>query len=130
MSYDLSPDFPAVNPNHAGSEVNDFWALGIGEFAGDGRKFFDELIHGSWEAGSVCDTYRVPRSEYLGGEPACAFNPNNPKEAVVMVQHFIPAESRAEYLLFDGFRLSGGPIARLPLRHMIHAGFHACFHFE
>ena len=129
MKYDKSPDFPAVDAARAGSEVNDFWALGIGEFFGDGRKFFDELVRGSWQAGEICDFYRVPRAEYLGGEPVCAFNPANPNEAVVMVQHFIPAEGRVEYLLFDGFHLAAGPIARLPLKHMIHAGFHACFHF-
>jgi all-trans-8'-apo-beta-carotenal 15,15'-oxygenase len=128
MTYDKSPDFPAVDANRSGSAMNDFWALGIGEFRGDGRKFFDEVFRGSWQAGEICDLYRVPRSEYLGGEPVPVFNPANPKEAVVILQHHLPAESRAEYLLFDGFNLAAGPIARLPLRHKIHAGFHACFH--
>jgi len=130
MSYDLSPDFPAVDVTRHGSAYNDFWMLGIGE-AGkhNERKFFDQLLHGSWKAGEICDSYVVPWGEYLGGEPVSIYNPNNPDEAVVIVQHAIPAEERDEFLLFDGFSLKSGPIARLPLKHRIHPGFHTSFHF-
>jgi carotenoid cleavage dioxygenase-like enzyme len=32
-----------------------------------------------------------------------------------------------DYLLFDAFQLKSGPLARLPLRHPVHPGFHASF---
>ena len=60
----------------------------------------------------------------LGGEPVAIVNPANPNEAVIAVEHLIPAENRGEFLLFDGFSLRPGPIARLPLKHLIHPGFH------
>ena len=127
MDYDKSPDFPAVDAHRAGTKVDDFWALGIGEFRADGRKFFDELIHGSWKSRTIEQIYRVPRTEYLGGEPVTIYNPANQNETVVICQHFLPAEGRVEFLLFDGFDIAKGPIARLPLKHMIHAGFHSSF---
>ncbi len=127
MSYDCAPDFPAVDAHHLGRSYDDFWALGIGARAQAGRKFFDQLVRGSWKAGDVCDLYRTPRGEYLGGEPVAVVNPKNPAEAVVIVQHLVPAENRVEYLLLDAFSLRSGPIARLPLKHPIHPGFHASF---
>jgi all-trans-8'-apo-beta-carotenal 15,15'-oxygenase len=129
MDYDKSPDFPAVDATRAGTALNDFWALGIGEFDASGRKFFDELFRGSWSSGNVCDIYRVPRGQYLGGEPVAVFNPANKEQAVIIVQHHMPKEGRAEFLLFDAFDLAGGPIAKLPLKHKIHAGFHSTFDF-
>lgn len=129
MEYDRSPDFPAVDATRAGTRNDDFWALGIGEFDASGRKFFDELIRGSWRTADICDIYRAPRGHYLGGEPVAIFNPEDKKEAIIIVQHHMPHEGRAEYLLFEGFNLSKGPIAKLPLRHKIHAGFHSTFEF-
>ena len=130
MEYDKSPDFPAVDAARAGTELDDFWALGIGEFHASGRKFFDELIRGSWKTNSISQVYRVPRQEYLGGEPVCVCNPANKEEAVIICQHFLPADGRVEFLIFDAFNIPQGPIARLPLKHMIHAGFHTSFEFE
>ena len=51
----------------------------------------------------------APYGEYLGGEPVSIVNPHDPEEAVVIVEHLIPAENRAEFLLFDGFSLRVGP---------------------
>jgi carotenoid cleavage dioxygenase-like enzyme len=130
MSYDLATDFPAIHSHLAGSEYNDFWALGIGQRDREGRKFFDQLVRGSWKHGQVADSYAVPAGEYLGGEPVAIFNPENSGEAVVIVEHLIPAEARVEFLLFNAFALNAGPIACLPLRHPIHAGFHTSFHFS
>ena len=124
------PDFPAVDAALHGLSYDNFWVLGIGACGLPGRKFFNELLKGSWKAGDVSDSYVVPTGEYLGGEPVCVMNPADPNEAVVIVIHSLPAEGRAEYLIFDGHALSNGPIARLPLRHPIHAGFHTSFHFE
>ncbi len=130
MAYDKAPDFPAVDAALHGISYDNFWVLGIGACGLPGRKFFDELLKGSWKAGDVSDRYVVASGEYLGGEPVCIMNPEDPDEAVVIVIRCIPAEGRSEYLLFDGHALSDGPIATLPLRHPIHAGFHTSFHFE
>jgi all-trans-8'-apo-beta-carotenal 15,15'-oxygenase len=130
MSYDCAPDFPAIDAHRAGLSYNDFWMLGItASGKHEGRKFFDQLVRGSWKSGDVCDSYVAPHGEYLGGEPVSIVNPANPSEAVIVVEHLIPAENRGEFLLFDGFSLKAGPIARLPLRHPIHPGFHTSFHF-
>jgi len=131
MSYDCAPDFPAIDAHRFGEAYNDFWALGMtASGQHHERKFFDQLVHGSWKAGAVCDQYISPYGEYLGGEPVCIVNPANPDEAVVVVEHLVPAESRVEFLLFDAFALQSGPIARLPLRHPIHPGFHTSFHAD
>ena len=45
----------------------------------------------------------------------------------VIVQRLNTAEKKAEILIFDAARVAAGPIATLPLRHMIHPGFHASF---
>lgn len=129
MKYDTAPDFPAVGAELTGAHYDSFWVLGISATGQPGRKFFDELVGGSWKAGDACDKYVVPRGEYLGCEPVCVINPNDPDDVVVIVLHAIPAEGRTEFLLFDGHALSAGPIARLPLKHMVHAGFHSSFHF-
>lgn len=130
MTYDLAPDFPSTGAHLSGAKYDTFWVLGIGANGLRGRKFFDQLVKGSWKAGDICDKWIAPHGEYLGGEPVAVMNPANPEEAVVICVHAIPAEDRCEYLIFDGHSLSAGPIARLPLKHKIHAGFHTSFHFE
>ncbi len=55
-----------------GAKYDAFWALGIGANGQPGRKFFDQLVKGSWKAGEVCDQWNAPRGEYLGGEPDCS----------------------------------------------------------
>jgi carotenoid cleavage dioxygenase-like enzyme len=128
MSYNCAPDFPAIDAHRLGLSYNDFWALGIGASGRPGRKFFDQVIRGSWKSGDVCDMYTTPRGEYLGGEPVPVVNPTDASEAVVIVEHLVPAEHRVEFLLFVGFSLKSGPIAHLPLRNPIHPGFHTSFH--
>jgi carotenoid cleavage dioxygenase-like enzyme len=129
MKYDLATDFPSTGAELCGSKYDAFWVLGIGANGQPGRKFFDQVVKGSWQAGDVCDKWIAPHGEYLGGEPVAVMNPKNPDEAVVICVHSIPAENRGEYLIFDGHKLSEGPIARLPLKHKIHGGFHTSFHF-
>jgi all-trans-8'-apo-beta-carotenal 15,15'-oxygenase len=124
LNYDRSPDFPSINNALVGAPYDDFWMTGISESGRSGRKFFNELAHGSWKKNAVDDVYRVPAGEYLGGEPVYV---GNGEEGVVLVQHFMPASDRAEYLLFDSAAVRNGPIARLPLRHRVHPGFHATF---
>ena len=128
MDYDLAPDFPNVGQTLNGHPYNDFWMLGLSGCGGAGRKFFDQLAHGSWSAGAVSDIYQVPRGEYLGGEPLFTANPDNPEEGVVIVEHLKPAEDTTEFLLFDAFNVRKGPIATLPTKYRIHPGFHTSFH--
>ncbi len=130
MDYELCPDFPAIDANLAGTPTDNFWMLAIGTFGEPGRKFFDRVVRGSWKSGSVCDEWVAPAGEYLGGEPVYISNPDNPDDGVVIVQHLVPTECRAEFLLFDGHALSAGPIATLPLEYPIHPGFHSSFHHE
>ena len=101
--------------------------LGIQQSGRPGRKFFDELAHGSWKGGAVSDIFRLPAGEYLGGEPVVITNPTDPGEAIVIVQHLQPATDSAAFLIFDAFAVKSGPIARLPLRNALHPGFHASF---
>jgi all-trans-8'-apo-beta-carotenal 15,15'-oxygenase len=129
MAYDLCPDFPAIDAHRSASAYDDFWMLGIGAYGQPGRKFFDQVVRGSWKSGAVCDEWVAPPGEYLGGEPVYAANPQNADEGVVIVQHLIPAEERGEFLLFDAHSLKAGPIAKLPLKYPIHPGFHSSFHF-
>lgn len=125
--YDRAPDFPNVGNSFGGQPYSDFWMLGISERAGAGRKFFDELVHGSWSKRTVADIYRAPKGEYLGGEPVFAQNPKDPNQGVIISEHLIPAEDRGEFLLFDATSVASGPIARLPLKYRIHPGFHTSF---
>jgi all-trans-8'-apo-beta-carotenal 15,15'-oxygenase len=127
MPYNRTPDFPAIDSALTGSAYNDFWMLGIRHSGKPGRKFFDQLAHGSWRAGDVADTFDLPAGEYFGGEPVCVANPSDPAEAVVIVQHLEPASGAAEFLVFDAHSVRSGPLARLPLRNPIHPGFHSCF---
>ena len=127
MSYDRTPDFPAIDSALTGSTYNDFWMLGIVHSGKPGRKFFDQLAHGSWKDGDVIDTFDLPAGEYFGGEPVCVANPSDPTEAVVIVQHLQPASGQAAFVLFDAFNVRRGPICRLPLRNMIHPSFHSSF---
>ncbi len=130
MSFHLCPDFPAMDANKVGSPCDDFWMLAMGAFGQPGRKFFDRVVHGSWKAGDVCDEWIVPAGHYMGGEPVYVPHPENPEDGVVIVQHLMPAENRAEMLLFSAHALKAGPIARLPLGYLIHPGFHSSFHFD
>jgi all-trans-8'-apo-beta-carotenal 15,15'-oxygenase len=127
MEYTHAPDFPSVDPALAGRPYSDFWMLGIPDQGKPGRKFFSQLAHGSWERGDVFDIYQARRGEYLCGEPSFVSNPRNPSEAIVICEHFQPAENATSIVLFDAFHVNGGPIASLPLRHTIHPGFHSTF---
>jgi all-trans-8'-apo-beta-carotenal 15,15'-oxygenase len=130
MSYDRTPDFPSINTACAGLEYSDFWMLGISEAGKPGRKFFNQLARGEWNQGKVTQVYQVGGGEYLGGEPVFIGNPGNPHEGAVVVEHFDTNADACEFLIFDAFDIAEGPIARLPLRHAIHPGFHASFRFN
>ena len=124
LAYERAPDFPSIDASLIGLPYEEFWMLGINECGQPGRKFFNELVHGSWKNKSVSDVYRTPVGEYLGGEPV---HVGHGEEGIVMVQHLMPVSGTADYLVFDSSAVRNGPIARLPLRHPVHPGFHASF---
>jgi carotenoid cleavage dioxygenase-like enzyme len=130
MAYELFADFPAMDAHRAGVSYDDFWMLAIGACGRPGRKFLDRVVRGDWNSAAVCDEWVAAPGRYLGGEPVYVANPRNPHEGVVIVEHLLPAEERAEFLLFDGHALQQGPVAALPLSHPIHPGFHTSFQFE
>ena len=125
MDYDRTPDFPSVAPHLVSRKYSDFWMLGISASGGAGRKFFDQLAHGSWQAGGVSDVFQTPAGEYLAGEPVFVGNPANREQGMVIVEHLNARNDEAAFLLFDAFDIKGGPLARLPLRQRLHPGFHA-----
>jgi all-trans-8'-apo-beta-carotenal 15,15'-oxygenase len=120
MAYDRTPDFPAIDTRLSGLEYDEFWMLGISAAGQPGRKFFDQLAHGSWARVAVEDVYQTEPGFYLGGEPIYV-------EGSVIVQRLNTHENKAEILLFEASHVAKGPVATLPLRHMIHPGFHASF---
>ena len=125
MDYDRTPDFPSIDPCLVSRAYTDFWMLGISASGAPGRKFFDQLAHGSWRAGDVSDLYQTRAGEYLAGEPIFVGNPKAPGEGIVIVEHLNARTDEAAFLLFDAFEVKRGPIVRLPLRHRLHPGFHA-----
>ena len=128
MDYDRSPDFPNVDQHLAGHRYNDFWMLGISCAGAAGRKFFDQLAHGSWKDGAVNDVYQTLGGEYLGGEPCFIANPANREEGVVLCERLRPADGITEFVLFDAFDVKRGPVAVMPTKYMVHGGFHTSFH--
>lgn len=130
MRYDRTPDFPSMDNRLMARPYDEFWMLGISSSGQTGRKFFDQLVRGSWRDGGAVDLYQTARGEYLCGEPVFVGNPNAPGEGLVMVQHLKPHAGAVDYLVFDAFQLKRGPLARLPLKHPVHPGFHASFRPE
>ena len=123
LDYDRSPDFPAIDTRLSGSEYDDFWMLGISAAGAPGRKFFDQLAHGSWSSNGVKDIYQTESGFYLGGEPIYT-------EGSIIIERLDTNRNKSEILVFDAAHVAKGPVARLPLRHMIHPGFHASFAAE
>ena len=118
MSYGLAPDFPSINPHLAGSGYDEFYMLGISQTGQAGPKFFDQLAHASWSKGGVHDVYQSEPGVYIGGEPVWV-------NGTVIVQRIDARVPKAELCLFDGANVAAGPMCVLPLKHMIHPGFHA-----
>jgi all-trans-8'-apo-beta-carotenal 15,15'-oxygenase len=127
MPYDRTPDFPSVDPRLSGARYDEFWMLGISAAGTPGRKFFDQIVRASWREQDVVDTHQLAPGHYFGGEPIVMFNPEDDQDAVVIVQHLDAEACTAAFELYDAFALLRGPVARLPLRHRIHPGFHASF---
>jgi all-trans-8'-apo-beta-carotenal 15,15'-oxygenase len=126
LDYRKAPDFPAIAPGKAMDPYEDFWMLGISATGKSGRKFFDQLVHANWNDGAVTDIYQSPAMRYLGGEPVFVAG-NKADEGVIICQEFDAAARTHYFLLFDAFRVTKGPIARVALKRPLHLGFHAAF---
>jgi carotenoid cleavage dioxygenase-like enzyme len=111
MEYDRSPDFPSHDRKLVGEPWDDFWMLSISASGGKGRKFFDQLAHGSWKRGSVFDICQTKTGEYLAGEPCHVPNPEDRSEAVIINEFIVARDNRVEMLLFEA-----GQVAKARLR--------------
>ena len=124
-------DFPAVDPRLQGRDYGDFWVLGISNSEKPGRKFFDRVVHLSWENPEVEDAWQAPSKHYLGGEPVVLEDPSTPPGAgcrgTILCQCFDAEAERSSFLLFDAFDVARGPVAEMPLRHPIPPLFHAAY---
>ena len=123
-----SPDFPAIDPRQAMRSYDDYWMLGISAAGQSGRKFFNQLIHGTWND-TAMDVYQAGYMRYLGGEPVVISAPDS-QESVVLCQELDAAERTSYFLLFDAQNVSRGPIARIAAGQLIYLGFHAVFHAD
>lgn len=120
-----APDFPAIDPGQAMQAYEDYWMLGISHAGKPGRKFFDQLIHGSWN-GRSADIYQARPMCYLGGEPVVICAPDS-NEAVVLCQEYDASERTSSFLLFDARNVKPGPIAKIAVGQPLYLGFHAIF---
>ncbi len=130
LDYCQSPDFPAMDPNHAMRYYDEFWMLGMAATGSRGRKFFDQLVHVRWNQSAVTDVYQSPPLRYLGGEPVFIGDPGSP-DGMVICQEFDAGQQKSSFLLFHAANVAGGPVTRIPVENSIlYLGFHATFNME
>jgi len=127
LDYRLAPDFPSIDLRRATQPYGDFWMLGISATGRPGRKFFDQLVHASWEDAKGRDIYQAPPKHYLGGEPIFVGDPNDESVGVVICQIFDAERVRSAFAIFDAVDVARGPVATLRLKAPIQLGFHASF---
>lgn len=127
LNYLQAPDLPSMDPQRSMHPCDEFWMLGISSAGGRGRKFFDQLVHASWNQSQVSDVYTCPAHRYLGGEPVFVGAPHS-SEGVVLCQEFDAKEETSYFLFFDAHNVARGPSARIALNKKLYLGFHAIFH--
>jgi all-trans-8'-apo-beta-carotenal 15,15'-oxygenase len=125
IAYDKAPDFPAIDPAHAGHPYENFWMLGISKTGQPGRKTFDQVVHASWSHPDHVDIWQSPTGQYLGGEPAFAPNPEG--GGAVICQSLDGKTGESAFLIFDAFDVASGPVAVVRVGGFVHLGFHAMF---
>lgn len=126
LAYHSAPDFPAHEFELTGRPYDEFWMLGISAAGRSGRKFFDELVHASWDRDRI-EVYRMPAGRYLGGEPLVVPDPAEPGRRVIVCQQHDAEALETSLVFFDGRRVSDGPVATLPLGAAIPASFHSSY---
>ena len=127
LDYRLAPDFPSIDMRRAAQSYEDFWMLGISNTGRFGRKFFDQLVHASWDSDSPSDIYQAPAEHYLAGEPIFIGDSSRDTAGAVICQIFDARTVESFFAIFDAGDVAGGPTARLRLEAPIHFGFHAAF---
>ncbi len=126
LDYQLSPDFPAIDPRHSARPYSDFWMLGLSKAGRYGRKFFDQLVHLRWDEPKRVDIFQAAPRRYLGGEPIFIGDPKS-EDGTVICQEFDADHTCSAFLLFNAFDVAAGPVATLELEELIPLAFHASF---
>lgn len=127
LDYRLAPDFPSIDMRRAARPYEDFWMLGISSTGQLGRKFFDQLVHASWNGHASSDIYQAPPGHYLAGEPVFIPDPSQVEAGSILCQVFDARRVESFFAIFDASDVSAGPLARLRLKTPIYLGFHATF---
>ncbi|MEM6796616.1 MAG: carotenoid oxygenase family protein [Acidobacteriota bacterium] len=127
LDYRMMCDFPAIDPRLAERDYRDFWVLGISATELPGRKFFDQLVHCDWRAGSAAGVWQAPAGCYLGGEPVLVPDGDRERAGAVICQQWDTRSGSSAFLIFNAFDVAAGPLATLHLESPLHLGFHATF---
>jgi all-trans-8'-apo-beta-carotenal 15,15'-oxygenase len=127
IEYRCAPDFPSIDLHLVSRAYEEFWMLGISSTGQFGRKFFDQLVHASWNSDSPSDIYHAPPEHYLGGEPIFIPDPSGKTSGSIICQLFDARRVESSFAIFDAANVSAGPVTRLRLETPIHLGFHATF---
>ena len=127
LDYRLAPDFPSIEVSRSARPYEDFWMLGISSTGQLGRKFFDQLVHVSWNADSPNDIYHAAPEHYLACEPIFIPDPSRKRAGSIVCQIFDARKVESFFAIFDASDVAAGPVARLRLDSPIHLGFHATF---
>ena len=133
LDYDRAPDFPVAVPRQGAKAADDVWMLGMSAAGRQGRKFFDQLVHGDWRRGhgAAPAVWQAPRGQYLAGEPALALDPaapaDDPAGAALICPLFDAARGESRYLVFDAMDVAAGPRAEVRLETPLPTAFHAAF---
>jgi all-trans-8'-apo-beta-carotenal 15,15'-oxygenase len=120
-------DFPAIDSRRNLKPYEDLWMLAISRTAEPGRKFFDQLLHLSWERPHSQDAWTAPPGHYLGGEPAFVADPGNPSGGWIICQLFDGPNEAGAFYLFDAYEVARGPVCTLWLDQPIPPLFHSWF---
>ena len=121
MDYDRTPDFPAIDTRLSGAGYDEFWMLGIS----DGRPAGTEVLRPAGARLLVARRSRrclSSRARLLSRRRADLGRRFGDRAAS---QH--AREQGRNSDLRRRVTSLKGPVAALPLRHMIHPGFHASF---
>lgn len=126
IDYRQACDFPNVPPQRVSRPYEEFWMLGISTTGRPGRKFFDRMVHCRWPQKDA-RVFQSSAGRFLGGEPVCVPDPDDPSRAAVICQEYDAEADRGAFLVFDGHDVASGPVARIPLESPVPLLFHATF---
>ncbi len=123
-----SLDFPAIDPRRATLPNDDFWMLNLSKTGQPGRKYFDELAHGSFASRTITDTFRLPERFYFGSEPTFLPGPDHASSGLILLKRFDAERERDAYLLFDARSVAAGPLAVLHCEEATPPCFHGSYY--